>query len=328
MSPSNRRSLPLFALLSVVVVPAVLWVGVRFQRPDATASTPAAAAVAPEGRPVTHGQGTTVVPLKPRRVVVFDLVALDILQALEVDVHGVAGDMFPQHLTRFRDAKYPRMGTLFEPDYEALQAAKPDLIITGGRSSAKYSNLSRIAPTIDVPMSGKDFIASVIANTEMLASVFGKEEKARGLIEDLRKSVADLQQVTATRGKGLVVLVTGGRMSAYGPGSRFGVIHGDFGVPEAAEGLRTSLHGESISAEFIREKNPDWLFVIDRDAATGQKEGNARQVLDNELVRQTTAWQKNQVVYLDPGVTYLTGGGIQSVKQLRDQVASAYTQAQ
>ncbi|WP_043709394.1 siderophore ABC transporter substrate-binding protein [Corallococcus macrosporus] len=330
MSSSNRRSFPLFALLSVVVVLAVLWVGVKFQRPTEPApgqESPAARAAAPEGRTVTHGQGTTVVPLNPKRVVVFDLVALDILQALEVDVYGVAAPPFPPHLERFSDAaKYPRMGTLFEPDYEALQAARPDLIISGGRSSAKYANLSRIAPTLDVPMSGKDYIASVIANTELLARAFGKEEKARALIEELRESVADLQQMTATRGKGLVVLVTGGRMSAYGPGSRFGVIHGDFGVPEAAAGLQASLHGESINAEFIREKNPDWLFVIDRDAATGQNAGNARQVLDNELVRQTTAWQQGQVVYLDPATTYLSGGGIQSVKLLRDQVATAYTQ--
>ncbi|WP_426756756.1 siderophore ABC transporter substrate-binding protein [Myxococcus sp. Y35] len=328
MSSSDRRPFPLFALLSVIVVLAVLWVGVRFQRPtSAEPSAAPASQAAAEGRTVTHGQGTTVVPLKPQRVVVFDLVALDILNALEVDVYAVAGNMFPQHLAKFGDAKYPRMGTLFEPDYEALQAAKPDLIITGGRSSAKYPNLSRIAPTVDVPMSGKDYLASVIANTELLAGIFGKEEKARELTEALRKSVAELQQVTAARGKGLVVLVTGGRMSAYGPGSRFGVIHGDFGVPEAAEGLNISLHGESISAEFIREKNPDWLFVIDRDAATGQKEGNARQVLDNELVRQTTAWRKGQVVYLDPATIYLTGGGIHSVKLLRDQVASAYAQA-
>ncbi len=329
MRSSDRRPFPLLALLSVLFVLAVLWVGLRFQRPPPSEPTaaPAAQTAEAEGRTVTHGQGTTVVPLTPRRVVVFDPAALDILQALEVEVYAVAGDTFPKHLAAFNDAKYPRMGTLFEPDYEALQAARPDLIITGGRSSAKYANLSRIAPTVDVPMSGKDYLDSVIANTQMLARIFGKEEKARALIESLRQSVAELRQVAAARGKGLVVLVTGGRMSAYGPGSRFGVIHGDFGVPEAAEGLRISLHGESISSEFIREKDPDWLFVIDRDAATGQKEGNARQVLDNELVRQTAAWRKGQVVYLDPATIYLSGGGLQSVNLLREQVASAYAHA-
>ncbi|MFP2925954.1 siderophore ABC transporter substrate-binding protein [Pyxidicoccus sp. 3LG] len=324
MSTPDRRSLPLFAILGAVVVLAVVWVGVKFQRPSTPEAIPLAAR---EGRTVSHAQGTTVVPMNPQRVIVFDLVALDILQALEVDVLGVAGDQFPDHIAKYRDAKYPRMGTLFEPDYEAIHAARPDLIITGGRSSAKYANLSRLAPTVDLPMSGKDYLATVVANTELLAGIFGREEKARALVEELRASIATLKQTTAGRGKGLVVLVTGGRMSAYGPGSRFGVIHDDFGVPVAAEGLDASLHGEVIGSEFIREKNPDWLFVIDRDAAMGQQEGGARQVLGNELVQQTTAWQKGQVVYLDPGTSYLVGGGIQSVKLMRDQVANAYAGA-
>ncbi|MCP3142627.1 siderophore ABC transporter substrate-binding protein [Pyxidicoccus xibeiensis] len=332
MSRPDRRSLPLVAILSALVVLAVVWVGVKFQRPSAPEAPEAQAGASPpaaaEGRTVSHAQGTTVVPLNPRRVIAFDLVALDILQALEVDVLGVAGDQFPEHLARYRDAKYLRMGTLFEPDYEAIHAARPDLIITGGRSSAKYANLSRLAPTVDLPMSGKDYLATVVANTELLAGIFGKEAKAQALVAELRQSIATLKETTAGRGRGLVVLVTGGRMSAYGPGSRFGVIHDDFGIPVAAEGLNPSLHGEVIGSEFIREKNPDWLFVIDRDAAMGQPGGGgARQVLDNELVHQTSAWQKGQVVYLDPGTSYLAGGGIQAVRHMRDQVASAYARA-
>jgi len=315
-----------------VALLAVVGVVVAYQRgAPSPAQVTAQAPEAPEagapaearGRTVKHGQGTSVVPLNPQRVVVFDLVALDILQALEVNVLGVAGDQFPHHLAPFADAEYPRIGTLFEPDYEALHAAKPDLIITGGRSTAKYASLSKIAPTVDLPMGGVNYIDTVVANTELLASIFAKEEKGRALVADLRASIAKLKETTASRGKGLVVLVTGGRISAYGPGSRFGVIHGDFGVPVAAEGLSASLHGEVIGSEFIREKNPDWLFVIDRDASMGQQ-GGARQVLDNELVHQTTAWKNGQVVYLDPMNAYLIGGGIQAVEALRQQIAEAY----
>ncbi|MFY2561758.1 siderophore ABC transporter substrate-binding protein [Corallococcus terminator] len=330
MSTPDRRPVPLFAILGVVALLAVVGSVVAFQRGASSSAPVAQAAEAPEaavpaaqGRTVKHVQGTSVVPLNPQRVVVFDLAALDILQALEVNVLGVAGEQFPHHLAPFADAKYPRMGTLFEPNYEALHAAKPDLIITGGRSSAKYANLSKIAPTVDLPMSGTNYIDTVVANTELLASIFNKEEKGRALVADLRASIAKLKETTATRGKGLVVLVTGGRISAYGPGSRFGVLHGDFGVPVAAEGLNASLHGEVIGSEFIREKNPDWLFVIDRDAGMGQR-GGAQQVLDNELVQQTSAWKSGQVVYLDPMTTYLIGGGIQAVEALRRQIEEAY----
>ncbi|WP_338864127.1 siderophore ABC transporter substrate-binding protein [Myxococcus stipitatus] len=309
------------------MVLAVVGLGVACQRSaepaPASGAAPVADAPTAKGRTVRHAQGSTVVPLHPQRVVVFDLVALDILQALGVEVFAVAGDQFPGHLAAFADPKYPRMGTLFEPNYEALHAAHPDLIITGGRSSAKYANLSRIAPTVDLPMGGVDYLDTVVANTELLAGIFGKEEKARALVTDLRASIAKLKETAASRGTGLVVLVTGGRISAYGPGSRFGLIHGDFGVPVAAAGLSASLHGEVIGSEFIREKNPDWLFVIDRDAGMGQS-GGARQVLDNELVHQTAAWKKGQVVYLDPMNAYLIGGGIQAVDRLRGQVAEFY----
>jgi iron complex transport system substrate-binding protein len=330
VSTSGRRPFPLFAILGVVAVVAVIGVAMKLQQPSSKESAPVAEALSPEAAAkqatvtVKHAQGTSVVPLNPQRVIVFDLAALDILQALGVEVVGVAGDQFPLHLAPFADAKYPRMGTLFEPDYEALHAARPDLIITGGRSSAKYASLARIAPTVDVPMGGVHYIDTVVANTQLLAHIFGKEEKARELVDGLRQSLAKLKETTASRGKGLVVLVTGGRISAYGPGSRFGVLHEDFGVPVAAEGLNASLHGEAIGSEFIREKNPDWLFVIDRDASMGQQ-GGAKQVLDNELVRQTTAWTKGQVVYLDPLNAYLIGGGLQAVSRLRDQVAEAYS---
>lgn len=48
-------------------------------------------------------------------------------------------------------------------------------------------------------------------------------------------------------------------MSTYGPGSRFGVLHDDYGTVPAAEDLKpgkSSNHGQAISFEFILETNP------------------------------------------------------------------------
>ena len=44
-------------------------------------------------------------------------------------------------------------------------------------------------------------------------------------------------------GKTLFVLTTGGKMSAYGAGSRFGMIHSDFGFPQADENIKPGNHG-------------------------------------------------------------------------------------
>lgn len=289
-------------------------------------SGPPSVSYVADGPRIAHAQGETVVPANPQRVVAFDWAALDILDALGVEVIGVAGDSFPPYLARYEKPPYLKLGTLFEPDYEAVYAAQPDLIFTGGRSSSKYKKLLRLAPTVDLGMQSKDFLVSVFAHTEMLATIFGKQERAQELIQELRTSIEALQKKTSQGGTGLILLTTGGRISAYGPGSRFGFIHEDFQVPEAAPGLQASIHGEAIHAEFIREKNPDWLFVIDRDAAVGKGEA-AQQILDNELVRETSAWKKQQVIYLDPITSYIVGGGVNALSQLVKQIDQAYDQA-
>jgi iron complex transport system substrate-binding protein len=281
----------------------------------------------PAGRAIPHAQGSTVVAAEPKKVVVFDLAALDTLDALGVEVQGVAGEFFPGPLAKYADAKkYPRYGTLFEPDYEALSAARPDLVIIGGRSSARYAKLSPMVPTIDQTTDDAHYLATVVGNTERLATVFGREDRARALVAELNEALAKLKATTASRGKGLILLTSGGRMSAYGPGSRFGALHDAFGIPPAAPALKASLHGEAVGSEFILETNPDWLFVIDRDAAIGDG-GGARRILDNELVHQTTAWKQGQVVYLEPTNTYLIGGSIPSVRRLMEQISDVYAKS-
>ncbi|MBN8233251.1 siderophore ABC transporter substrate-binding protein [Corallococcus macrosporus] len=324
MSTTPRRFPLLVATLVGVAALGLAFFGLRASRePTAEAAAPAAPA-AGAGRTIAHAQGSTVVVEDPKQVLVFDLATLDTLDALGVEVKGVAGEYFPGPLAKYADAKkYPRYGTLFEPDYEAVHAARPDLIITGGRTSARYAKLAAMAPTIDQTTDDAHYLDTVVGNTERLAAVFGKEERARALIGELRQSIETLKGTTATRGKGLIVLTSGGRMSAYGPGSRFGVLHESFGIPPAAPSLKASLHGEAVGSEFILETNPDWLFVIDRDAAIGEG-GGAQRLLDNELVHQTTAWKQGQVVYLDPANTYLIGGGIQSMRRLLEQISDAY----
>jgi iron complex transport system substrate-binding protein len=276
-----------------------------------------------QGLKVQHAKGETTVPSKPGKVLAFDLATLDTLNALGVEVAGVPTARFPEYLAKYGSDKYEKIGTLFEPNYEAVNAAEPDLIIVGGRSSAKYADLAKIAPTIDMSVDPKDYIGSVKRNVQLLARIFDKKAEADAQLAKLDQSVAALKGEASKAGKGLLVLTTGGKMSAYGPGSRFGHLHTEFGIVPAVEGLATTNHGQAVSAEFILKTNPDWLFVIDRDAATGQNGGAAKKVLDNDLVAQTAAWKNNQVVYLDPTNWYLIGGGLTAMQNSVDQIAKA-----
>ena len=111
-------------------------------------------------------------------------------------------------------------------------------------------------------------------------------------------------------------------MSAYGPGPRFGLIHDELGFAPADTKIVSSTHGQSISFEYILEKDPEILFVIDRTAAIGG-ESSAKAIIENRLVRFTQAYENEKIIYLEPDVWYLSGGGLVSVARMVEQVATA-----
>lgn len=273
---------------------------------------------------VTHNQGETEVPYQPETVLTFDIASLSTLHALGIDVAGIPAFTYPETLAQYEGDEYEKIGSLFEPDYEAVNALEADLIITGGRSSAVYPQLSEIATTIDLAGNNADFLASQKANAEILGEIFGKQAEVAELWGNIEARVAAVNEVTADAGTALVVMVSGGNLSIYGPGSRFGWIHTDLGFTPVYEDVDQATHGAEITAEFLLEANPDWFIVIDRDTAVGTAGGEAAaSVLDNELVQQTTAWQNDQVIYLSPSNWYIVMGGLGAIQEMVDEIAVA-----
>lgn len=79
-----------------------------------------------------------------------------------------------------------------------------------------------------------------------------------------------------------------------------------------------------MSFDFIAAADPDWLLVIDRAAAIGEEGARAAATLDNPLVARTTAWQEDQVVYLDAADAYIVGGGAQAMERTLDALIAAF----
>ena len=98
-------------------------------------------------------------------------------------------------------------------------------------------------------------------------------------------------------------------MSAYGEGSRFGIIHKEFGFTPVDKEIQVSNHGQSITFEYILEKNPDYIFVIDRAATTGGSI-SVEQIFDNDIIKQTDAYKNGNIVYLASQVWYVASGGL------------------
>ncbi|MEA0563006.1 siderophore ABC transporter substrate-binding protein [Lysinibacillus irui] len=262
----------------------------------------------------------------PEKVVVFDNGFLDTLDALGVKPTAVVQDSLPSYLSKFKDSTYVNAGTLFEPDYEKLSEINPDIIFISGRASAAYAELSKIAPTVYIGVDNKKFLESFEANTELAGKIFGKEKEAADAIAAYEAKVEEVKaKATASEEKALIVLGSEGALSAYGSGSRFGVIHDVFGVKAADEKIEASTHGANASFEYVRDTNPDILFVVDRDAVVNENgESGTKAAIENEIVSATNAVKNGKVFYLDPEIWYLSGGGLQSETQKIDDVLKAF----
>jgi iron complex transport system substrate-binding protein len=286
-----------------------------------TAITLFAAAATAQTIEQPHARGVATFEATPQTVVVFDLASLDILDALGVRVAAAPGGLRPAYLDDA--AGDAPIGTLFEPDMEAVAALAPDLIIVGGRSAPQYDALSALGPTIDLTVEPTNQMQAVRDNTLSLGRLFGREAEAEALIAELDAEIAATREAAADSGPALIVLTTGGRMSAHGPQGRFAALFNDFGVQSAVAQLDPGTHGQSISYEFILQTNPDWLFVLDRDAAIGRDGTPARALLDNPLVAQTTAWREGNVAYVAGERWYLVGAGVQAMRMNAIEVREA-----
>lgn len=279
-----------------------------------------------EAATITDAQGIRDFPSRPQTVAVFDLAALDTLDALSLEVQGVPDWAMSGDLEKYRADTYAKVGSLFEPDFEAVAALAPDLIIIGSRSQKHFAALSAIAPVLDLTPDNRDFRGSVKRNAEAIGKLFGKEAEVAERLLKLDATTTRLRDMTADKGRGLVVLTTGGKISAYGPGSRFSEVHDLYGLAAADPTIEATTHGQVISWEYILKVNPDWLIVIDRDAAIGNTETPARALLDNELVNRTRAATAGHIIYLDPVGMYLTSSGLRAEQAIADSFIAAFGQ--
>ncbi|MCO5153583.1 MULTISPECIES: siderophore ABC transporter substrate-binding protein [unclassified Shinella] len=270
------------------------------------------------------GRKTVATPVAT--VAVFDIAAIDTLDKLGIRPAGLPSNLYLKELSRLSDGATV-VGDIFEPDLEALSALAPDLIILGGRSSTKVDATAKVAPTIDMTMDGDDLIDQARARIATYGRLFGKETEAEAARKELDGAIETARAAVAGKGKALIVMTNGPKVTAYGPGSRFGWLHRSLDLPPAITEVEAATHGEAISFEFIREANPDWLIVLDRAAAIGSNEQNARITLDNELVAETVAWKKGQVVYLPSGDFYIAAGGAQAMIRVYSTIAEAFAAA-
>ncbi|MGY1731411.1 siderophore ABC transporter substrate-binding protein [Geodermatophilus sp. SYSU D01045] len=283
---------------------------------------------AAEDQEPEYEETTVEVPVDPERIVVLDMASLDTIGALGGEVAGAPLESVPDYLQQYLADDAFDAGTLFEADLVEIESQQPDLIVIGGRSAALYEDLSEIAPTVDLSLRGT-YTETLERNATFLGEVLGAEDEAAAAVADLEAGIEEARAATADAGTGLGLMVSGGELSAMAPagdgadarGARGGLIYDAFGVQPVVDDVQAATHGEPVSFEFLLETDPDHLWVVDRDAATGEEGAQAAAaVLDNDIVAQTTAAQQDQIHYLDPVAWYVVFGGIDTTRIMIDDV--------
>jgi len=195
---------------------------------------------------------------------------------------------------------------------------EPDIIFIGGRLSSIYDDLSEIAPVVYLATDSEiGLVESVRKNATTIASIFGLEDQIDEKMTAFDDRIAALQEV-AEGNTALVGMCTSGSFNLLGNDGRCSIIGVEIGFENLTAADSTSTHGNESSFETILEQNPDYIFVMDRDAAI-QTEGAqlAQEIMENELVMQTDAYQNGNIVYLEhPAVWYTAEGGITALDMM------------
>ena len=267
------------------------------------------------------------VPYDPQRIAVLDMASLDILDRLGVGdrVVGSATTALDYLQAYVTNEEIANLGTIKEADLEAVMASEPDVIFIGGRLSASYDALSEIAPVIYLATDAEiGVVESVRQNATTIASLFGLEAEVDALMADFDARIAALAAFAEDQ-NAIVGLCTSGSFNVLGSDGRCSMISVEIGFDNLGDGDVTSTHGNESSFELIVELNPDYIFVLDRDAAIATEGAKlAQEIVENELVMETDAYKNGHIVYLaHPTVWYTAEGGITALDIMLQDLESA-----
>ncbi|SNS99020.1 iron complex transport system substrate-binding protein [Geodermatophilus saharensis] len=232
---------------------------------EAGAGSEAEAAPAEDTRTVEHAMGETEIAGEPERVVVLDTGELDATLALGVTPVGAVrtdvSDELPGFVTAAGadPADIAAVGTIAEPDLEAIAALEPDLILSNAvRHADVYEQLAGIAPTVFAEAIGESWQENLLLAGEAL----GRAEEAQELLD---AHTARAEEVGARFGDPAATEVSVARfldgtlVRLYGEGSFIGSVLADVGFARPPV-QRTAETFVEVSPEQVTQADGDLLF--------------------------------------------------------------------
>lgn len=291
---------------------------------------------------ITDNHGTYTISVPPTSVAVTDNRLFETLEDWGIELVAAPLSLIPSTITAYTSETVSvDLGSHREPDLEALVEADPELVINGQRFSGYYDEIVGYLPNATVieldPRDEESFDQELIRQIEILGQIFQKEEEASQLISDFEDSIARLNAAYEALGSpSLTTLITSGgsiNLSAPGTGRTFGEWYEILGWNAAVGSTEASTddhEGDEVSVEAIAEADPEWILVMDRDAATSSSSEDdyvpANELIaDSSALQNTTAVSEGQVVYM-PSDTY-TNESIQTYTEFFNSLAEKMEEA-
>jgi len=273
-------------------------------------------------RTVEHAMGSTEVPAQVERVVVLDTGELDAVVSLGVTPVGAVTTDVSTSLVSYLDdelAGTRAVGTIGEPDLEAIAALDPDLVLSNTvRHQELYAQLSRIAPTVMAGDVGDSWKQTLL----LAGDALDRREGAEQLIADYEQRAAEVgarvpggdpAAVTAS-----VVRFLPGQIRLYGRASFIGTVLDDAGL---------SRPGSQQVEETFTEVSPEQISLADGDLVFTTTYGDpdatqAAEVTGGPLWERLDAVARGDVHEV-PDDTWMLGIGVTAAHLVLDDLEAA-----
>lgn len=287
---------------------------------------------------ITDAHGTVTVPVNPEVVVALDNRTFETLSDWGIELAAAPKAVIPEASPYKTDESVEDIGNHREPNLEIIAAVDPDLVIVGQRFGSYYEEIKKLVPNAavidlnidvseDATSPGDNLVNGLKDATTTLGQIFDKNEDAEKLIADFDQVIEDAKAAYNETDTVMSVIVSGGNIgfSAPGSGRVWGPMYDIFGwVPALEVDNNSSDHqGDEVSVEAIAQSNPDWIFVMDRDAAISSESETtpAQDVIDNApALQNVTAVTEGKIIYA-PDDTY-TNESIQTYLELFENLAN------